>query len=349
MSAAPAPDGQVIGLDVDGVTRWMASLGLGCRPPLHFARLGYGQSNLTFLVTDADRRCWVLRRPPLGELLASAHDVAREYRILAALERTAVPTPGVLALTSDPSVADAPLVLMEHVDGVVVDTLEVAESLAVEQRGAIGRGLIEALARVHDVDLDKTGLTSLSSHAPYAGRQLKRWHRQWELSRTRELPAIDELADRLRVAVPQQREVTLVHGDFHLRNLIISTIDYSVRAVLDWELSTLGDPLADLGGLLAYWPHPGEAAAATLTVPAIAGFPHRDELARAYAELTGRSIEALNFWYVLALWKVAIIAEGVLRRAQDDPRNAAAGAAVTRKTVDDLVDRAITVTETEGI
>lgn len=349
MSAAPASDGQVDGLDVDGVTRWMAGLGLGCRPPLHFARLGYGQSNLTFSATDADGRSWVLRRPPLGELLASAHDVAREYRILAALEGTAVPTPRVLALTSDPSVTDAPLVLMEHVDGVVVDTPEVAESLSVTQREAIGSGLIEALARVHAVDLDATGLTSLASHGVYADRQLKRWHRQWELSRTRELPAIDELADRLRAAVPPQHEVTLVHGDFHLRNLIISTTDYSVCAVLDWELSTLGEPLADLGGLLAYWPHPEEAAAATLTVPAISGFPRRDELARAYAERTGRSSEALNFWYVLALWKVAIIAEGVLRRAQDDPRNAAAGATVTRKTVDDLVDRAITVTETEGI
>ena len=300
-------------------------------------------------MTDLDRRRWVLRRPPLGELLASAHDVEREYRILSALEGTDVPTPRPLALTSDPAVTDSPLVLMEYVDGIVVDTVEVAETLAVEQRAAVGRGLIDALARVHAVDLDATGLTSLASHGPYAERQLKRWHRQWELSKTRELPAIDELADRLRAAIPLQSEVTLVHGDFHLRNLIVSAKDGRVSAVLDWELSTLGEPLADLGGLLAYWPHPGEAAAVSLTVPAISGFPSRHELASAYSERTGRSIEALGFWYALALWKVAVIAEGVLRRAQDDPRNAAAGAAVTKDTVDDLVDRAMNVMETEGI
>ncbi len=349
MSGAPTADGQIIGLEVDRVTTWMEGLDVDCRPPLRFSRLGYGQSNLTFLVTDSDQRRWVLRRPPLGELLASAHDVEREYRILAALEATAVPTPRVLALTSDPRVSDGPLVLMEHVDGVVVDTLEVAERLAVEQRRAIGFGLIEALAQVHEVDLDQTGLTSLSSHAPYAERQLKRWHRQWRLSQTRDLPAIDHLAQELRKAIPAQHELTLVHGDFHLRNLIVSAAGGSVRAVLDWELCTLGDPLADLGGLLAYWPHPGEPAASSLTVPAISGFPRRHQLASAYAERTGRPLDALSFWYALALWKVAIIAEGVLRRARDDPRNAAAGAAVTRRTVDDLVDRALTATETDEI
>ncbi len=332
-------------MDVDGVTAWMQSLDLGCRPPLRFARLGYGQSNLTFVVTDADQRSWVLRRPPLGELLASAHDIEREYRILSALQASDVPTPRMLAVTSEASVDETPLVLMECVEGLVIDTADVAKSISLENRAAIGRGLIEALARIHAVDLDGTGLTSLSSHAPYANRQIKRWHRQWQLSRTRDLPAIDQLAERLRVAIPVQREVTLVHGDFHLRNLIVSANGGSVRAVLDWELSTLGEPLADLGGLLAYWPHPGEPAASSLTVPAIAGFPRRNELAAAYAERTGRSLDALGFWYALALWKVAIIAEGVLRRAQDDPRNAAAGAAVTQQTVDDLVDRALAATE----
>lgn len=349
MTAPSTTGGQTIGLDVDRVTAWMQGLDIGCRPPLSFARLGYGQSNLTFVVTNVDGRRWVLRRPPLGELLASAHDIDREYRILAALEATDVPTPRVLGVTSDPEVCDVPLVLMEYVEGLVVDTMEVAEGISVASRGAIGRGLIEALARIHAVDLDGTGLTSLASHAPYANRQIKRWHLQWQLSRTRDLPEIDGLADRLRAAIPEQREVTLVHGDFHLRNLIVSADDGSVRAVLDWELCTLGEPLADLGGLLAYWPHPDEPAASTLTVPAITGFPRREDLGAAYAARTGRSIDALGFWYALALWKVAIIAEGVLRRAQDDPRNAAAGPSVTRQTVDDLVERALTATEKEEI
>jgi aminoglycoside phosphotransferase (APT) family kinase protein len=335
----------IVGLDVDAVSAWL--VGLGATSPLGVRRLGHGHSNLTFLFTDATARRWVLRRPPLGKLLDSAHDVEREYRILSALEATEVPTPRVLGLCRDEQVSDVPLVVMEYVEGVTLDDPAVAEDLSPEHRRAIGFALVEALARIHAVDIEQTGLASLSSHGSYADRQLKRWHRQWHHSRTRALPAIDDLAERLHSAVPRQRELTLVHGDFHLSNVVTSPVDGTASAVLDWELCTLGEPLADLGGLLAYWPRTGEASP-TIT-SALPGFPSREELAAAYAERTSRSLETLGFWHVLALWKVAIIGEGVLRRAQSDRRNASLGAAISAQAVDDLVARALQVAEAEGL
>lgn len=349
MSRSAARERALPGLDADAVSGWVAALGVGARPPLRFARIGQGQSNLTFLVTDVDGRCWILRRPPLGKLLASAHDVAREHRILHALQETAVPTPRVFGLCTDPSVSDAPMLLMEHVEGLVVEDMPTAEALAPDMRGAVGRSLARTLASVHDVDLEQTGLDSLASHAPYAARQLRRWRRQWEQSRTRELPAVDRLAERLEEAMPAPGELTLVHGDFHLLNVIASRADGSVRAVLDWELCTLGDPLADLGGLLAYWPQHDDPAEAVFPAPALPGFPTRAELSATYADATGRALDALGFWHVLGLWKIAVIAEGVLRRAHDDPRNAASGVTITAKTVDDVVVRAEAVAREAGI
>ena len=236
---------------------------------------------------------------------------------------------------------------MEHVEGLVFDDPAVAETISTDRRRAIGFALVEALARIHAVDLTQAGLQSLSRHDSYAARQLKRWHRQWQLSQTRELPAIDELAERLRAAMPSDQELTLVHGDFHLRNVIVSPLDGSVCAVLDWELCTLGEPLADLGGLLAYWPQAGEPSG--FDTSALPGFPSREELAAAYSERTGRSLVALGFWHVLALWKVAIIGEGVLRRSQADHRNAPPGEAISAQAVDDIVGRALQIAEAERL
>jgi aminoglycoside phosphotransferase (APT) family kinase protein len=347
-AAATRPN-PVAGIDADAVTDWIATLGLGEVSPLRFARVGRGQSNLTFLVTDARDRRWVLRRPPLGHLLASAHDVTREHHILRALQQTEVPTPAVIGLCQDTAVSDAPLLLMEHVDGLVVQDMATAESLAPALRAAIGRSLATTLAAVHDVDLDQTGLDSLASHAPYGARQLKRWRAQWEQSRSRDLPGVQQLAERLQDAIPEPGELTLVHGDFHLLNVITSPLDGNVNAVLDWELCTLGDPLADLGGLLAYWPQTSDPAQALFSGPTLPGFPDRAELSMDYARVTGRSLERLGFWHVLGLWKLAIIAEGVLRRATDEPRNAPAGAPITPKTVDDILIRAQAVANDVGL
>jgi aminoglycoside phosphotransferase (APT) family kinase protein len=345
-ASAPA----VAGLDTAAVADWIVGLpGLEARAPLRFARVGQGQSNLTFLVTDAAGARWILRRPPLGHLLASAHDVAREHRILRALQGTAVPTPAVCGFTDDPQVTDVPLLLMACVDGLVIDDVGIAEGLAPALRGRIGHALARTLARVHEVDLDATGLVDLASHKPYAARQLKRWRRQWEDSHTRELPGVLDLADRLEAAMPEQRELTLVHGDFHLLNVIADPADGAIRAVLDWELCTLGDPLADLGGLLAYWPQADDALGGVFGAPRLEGFPSRRELAETYAAETGRDTAALPFWHALGLWKVAIICEGVRARALADERNAASGGIPAAEVIDDLITRAQLVAGEAGL
>ncbi|TQK42405.1 aminoglycoside phosphotransferase (APT) family kinase protein [Streptomyces sp. SLBN-118] len=340
----------IVGIDAGAVNRWFRTLGVDFAGPLTYDRIGLGQSNLTYLVRDREGRRWVLRRPPLGHRLESAHDVAREARILTALEGTAVPTPRVLGLTDDPLVTDVPLLLMEFVDGQVADRMSVARSLTPERRRAIGMSLPRTLAKIHAVELEATGLTGLASHKPYAQRQLKRWSVQWEKSRTRELPALEDLTRRLAAAVPEQRELTLVHGDFHLRNVITSHDNGEVTAVLDWELSTLGDPLADMGSLLAYWPEPGEEeTGGDFAASALEGFPDRAELAQAYLAETGRDPAALTFWHVLGLWKVAVIAEGVMRRAIDEPRNRSATGTPTVERIDALVDKACRVADEAGI
>jgi aminoglycoside phosphotransferase (APT) family kinase protein len=339
---------EVVGIDPEAVTRWFDQLGVGFTGPLRFERIGLGQSNLTYLVRDADDRRWVLRRPPLGQLLASAHDVAREARIMAALAPTDVPVPQILSVAQDPEIADVPLVLMEFIDGQVIDTMTAAESLAPQRRRQIGLSLPTTLAKIHAVDIDVVGLSDLASHKPYAHRQLKRWAGQWEQSKTRELPDLDDLTRRLVAAAPEQRELSLVHGDFHLRNVIVSRGSGAVIGALDWELSTLGDPLADMGTMLAYWPEPGEDmgdfAASTLD-----GFPDRAELARIYLDQTGRDPHALKYWHALGLWKIAIIAEGVMRRAMETRENKAASGTPTVKWIDALVDAAREVADAEGI
>ena len=340
---------QVVGLDSDAVGRWLATLGIQFEAPLRFQRIGLGQSNLTYRVSDAAGRAWVLRRPPLGHLLASAHDVMREARIIAALADTDVPVPQILGTTVDSEFSDVPLVLMEFVDGLVVDTMGVAEALTPQQRRQIALDLPRTLAKIHAVDLEQVGLADLASHKPYAQRQLKRWAGQWELSKTRELPELDDLTRRLVAAAPEQREISLVHGDFHLRNLITSRETGEIVATLDWELSTLGDPLADMGSLLTYWAEPGEATAGDYAPSTLEGFPDRAEMTRLYLEATGRDSAALRYWHVLGLWKLAIIAEGVMRRAMDEPQNKASAGTPDTTWIDARVHKAREIADAAGI
>nr|WP_324192876.1 phosphotransferase family protein [Nocardia transvalensis] len=310
---------------------------MDCAVPFHAERVGIGQSNLTFRITDADGRSWVLRRPPLGRLLASAHDVSREARVLSALGPTDVPVPRIHDVRREGDVA---LVLMEHIDGLVLDRIANAEKLTAQQRHTAAISLIRTLARIQAVDLEATGLADLASHKPYAPRQLKRWSGQWEKSKTRELPALERLTERLLAAIPEQREIALVHGDYNLRNVITAPGTGKVAAVLDWELCTLGDPLADVGSLLAYWPTRDEPTVPGFEMCTLPGFPSRDDLVSEYLALTGRDRQTLGYWHALALWKLAIIAEGVLRRSLDDPRNRATAATPTAERIEDLVDTA---------
>lgn len=322
-------------VDAEAVADWLTELDVAHDRPLTLSRIGLGQSNLTYQVHDTAGHRWVLRRPPLGRLLACAHDVVREARILVALRDTDVPVPPVLGIRTD----DGPMVLMKFIDGIVVDRQETAEELTPEARRAAGLSLATTLARIHSVDLTATGLSGIASHKPYAERQLKRWSAQWEHSKTRELRSPDELTAKLWSMVPEHRERTLVHGDFRLRNVIVSH-DSAVASVLDWELSTLGAPLADLGSLLAYWPEADEPGAGTLSLSSLPGFPSRAEIIDAYLTASGRDARSLAFWHALGLWKIAIIGEGVLRRALDEPRNRAAALTPTPELIDALMARA---------
>jgi aminoglycoside phosphotransferase (APT) family kinase protein len=315
------------GLHEGIVGDWILGLGLGYEQPLRFERIGNGQSNLTYRVSDSAGNTAVLRRPPFGPLLPSAHDVAREHRILRALEQTRVPAPAVYGFTDDPMVSDVPVLLTEFVDGPIVADLDEPE-----RAGLVG-SLVGALARIHEVDLAATGLDDLASHAPYAPRQVKRWSRQWEMSRTRDLSALMKLGERLAAAAPPQHELALVHGDYHPQNVIVALRGGAVRAILDWELCTLGDPIADLGTVLAYW---GESDGAAV-------------LAEAYAQETGRDLASLPYWHALALWKIAIICEGVRRRALGHDQNAPPGGPPPAQMVEQLVERAWLVVEEAGL
>jgi len=342
-----AREGLAVDLAVLG--RVLQGRGVHVRGELTGFRVGLGQSNLTYIVTDDLGSRWVVRRPPRGELLASAHDVQREARILAALASTDVPVPRVFCTVSDDAVADAPIVVMEYIEGMVVDRTAVAESLPMPVRREISREIPRTLAAVHAVDLEENGLVALASHAPYAARQLRRWSRQWEQSKTRELPELDALTALLQRSIPPQSRITLVHGDFHIRNLICAPWTGKIRAVLDWELSTLGDPLADVGTMLAYWTQADDAEVGLFDASSLPGFATRSELVDEYCKNAGVVGDHIDYWHALGLWKVAIIAEGVLRRALDEPSNAAEGGPGDPAVLSLIIERAWQVVRSAGL
>jgi aminoglycoside phosphotransferase (APT) family kinase protein len=302
-------------IDRASLEDWFAREVDGARPPLEFERISGGRSNLTYGVTDSAGRRWALRRPPLGKRLASAHDMAREHRIIAALAPTDVPVAPAVALCEDESVNGAPFYVMEFVEGPILRTrAEAEESFGETDRRAIGERVVETLVAIHAVDPDAVGLGELGRREDYVARQLRRWHGQWEKSKTRELEVIDDVHRRLSERIPEQGPATIVHGDYRLDNLILSA-DGQIAAVVDWELCTLGDPLADVGMLLVYWSQPGDELMPLFDPPTTAaGFPLRDEVRRRYAELSGRDLTGIDYYVALAFWKLAIILEGVFAR-----------------------------------
>jgi aminoglycoside phosphotransferase (APT) family kinase protein len=303
----------VEGIDVEAVTAWLAPRVERLTPPLSFSLIPGGHSNLTYLVTDTDGRRWVLRRPPLGLVLATAHDMGREHRIITAL-RGHVPVAPVVGLSADDAVNGAPFYVMDFVDGEVVRDVAAAEALTPAQRHRAGESLVEVLAAIHAVDVDAVGLGDLGRREAYLERQLRRWHGQWETSRTRDLPVVDDVHRRLVESVPDQGPATIVHGDYRLDNCILGP-DGSVAAVLDWELCTLGDPLADLGLLCVYWADPGEPTHSGMpAATTVDGFATKAELVHRYAELTGRDVAHIGYYVAFGYWKLACIIQGVFAR-----------------------------------
>jgi aminoglycoside phosphotransferase (APT) family kinase protein len=286
----------------------------GAVGPFTAELIGGGRSNLTFAVTGADGRRLVVRRPPLGHVLATAHDVAREHRIIAALGPTPVPVPAALALCTDETVNGAPFYVMTYVDGEVLDTPEKGRQLDPTVRTEASHALIDVLADLHAVGIDDVGLGDLARRHGYIERQLKRWTTQWANSKTRELPAIDEVAARLAARVPPEHEVVVAHGDYRFGNCLTDTTTGRIAAVLDWELCTLGDPLADVGYLAVYWTDPGSPGRRHNDPSGAPGFPTYAELLDRYALRTGRDVTAIDFYVAFASWRLAVISEGVYAR-----------------------------------
>ncbi|HWC08312.1 MAG TPA: phosphotransferase family protein [Solirubrobacterales bacterium] len=308
------------GIDVAALESWFAANLAAAAPPFRFERIAGGHSNLTYRVTDSAGRSWALRRPPLGKRLGSAHDMAREHKVVSALGPTEVPVAPVAGLCEDEAVNGAPFYVMEFVEGPVLRGLAEAGAFPEEDdRRAIGERVADTLVAIHAVDPDAVGLGDLGRKQDYVARQLRRWQGQWEKSKTRELPVVDRVHERLAARIPEQGPATLVHGDYRLDNMIL-TGSGEVAAVLDWELCTLGDPLADVGQLVVYWADRGdEENPIGLGQPAslAPGFPSSEELIARYAERSGRDLSELDFFVALGYWKLAVIIEGVYRRYRD--------------------------------
>lgn len=308
------------GINYPNVSRFFAEHVPGGNVPLTFTLIGDGRSNLTYLVTGGGQR-WVLRRPPLGHVLPTAHDMAREYKVISALATTNVPVPKAIAFCDDTSVNDYPFYVMGYSDGVIVVS-DFPEGFVTtpEERRKVSLALVRTLADLHAVDYRAVGLSEFGRPDGYLERQLARWIKQWEASKTRELPAIDELIRRLRASMPESGPSTIVHGDYRLGNMALDPDDPGrVTAIFDWEMSTLGDPLADLGYTLMYWGDPGDppemsTARPSATITLAEGFLRRAELAAEYERLTGRSVEHVAWYQVFAFYKLAVILEGIHNR-----------------------------------
>ncbi|MCU4183273.1 phosphotransferase family protein [Acidiferrimicrobium sp. IK] len=304
-----------VGVDAARVGEWFAAHVPQCRPPLRYRLIAGGHSNLTFEVADAAGARWVLRRPPLGHVLPTAHDMEREHRILAAMHGTDVPVPATVALCTDRGVNGAPFYVMAMVDGEVLrDSAAAERALDPDGRRALGLRLADTLAAIHSVVPADVGLGDLGRPEGYITRQLKRWKGQLDDSRTRPLEQLDALHQVLAERIPEQRFTGLVHGDFRLDNCMVGA-DARVRAVLDWELCTQGDTLADLGMLMVYWSSPSDDLVPLEDPPTLAeGFPSRDEMLERYAATRGIELCDIDYYVAFSYWRLACITEGVYAR-----------------------------------
>jgi aminoglycoside phosphotransferase (APT) family kinase protein len=297
--------------------RFLDDHGIGAGE-LRAERIGEGHSNITFLVQRADARV-VLRRPPRPPLPPSAHDVLREARLLRALEGTAARVPRVLAVGDDEDVLGVPFYVMEEVHGDVL-TGDLPQALdAPDERRRICEELVDALVEIHAVDWRAAGLDGYGKPTGYLERQLRRFNGLWEHNKTRELPIVHEVADWLAQNLPDSAEATIVHGDFRLGNVMFgSRPPARLVSVFDWELSTIGDPLADVGYLTVTWAEPEDPADTSFAnLNALTrkdGFLSREGLIARYEERSGRSISAINWYQALALWKAAVFMEGNYKR-----------------------------------
>ncbi|MFF4623533.1 phosphotransferase family protein [Nonomuraea jabiensis] len=308
----------VPGIDRTALIAWMGRNVPDAGEPLSVSLISGGRSNLTYLIEARDRRL-VLRRPPLGHVLPTAHDMRREWRVISALSATPVPVPSPVAFCGDESVIGAPFYLMGYVEGAAVRTREELGSPSPSQARRLSERLAEVLAAIHAVDYREVGLGDFGRPEGYLARQLERWGQQWERSKTGDLPEYDRLVERLRERLPAASDSTLVHGDYRLDNTLVRFGEpIEIMAVVDWEMSTLGDPLADLGLTLTYWHDQGDEERARIPVAGdvtlAPGFMNAAEFAAHYAKVSGRDISDLGFYVAFGNFKLAVIVEGIHAR-----------------------------------
>ena len=307
---------------LEPLLEFMHANGLDAPDDLTAVPIGDGHSNVTFGLSTGV----VLRRPPRGPLPPSAHDVLREARLLGALGLTPVRAPTVLAVCDDESVIGVPFYVMEEVEGeVITDSMPEALNTP-DQRGRVADELIDSLVELHSVDWTAIGLEGFGKPTGYLERQLRRFRGLWEHNRTRELSEVEDVGRWLAANIPDSPPATIVHGDYRLGNtMFASSSPARLVAILDWEMATIGDPLADVGYMMIHWTRPGDEVGRfnLHSVTALDGFPSRDELIERYEQRSGRSMQAVNWYVTLALWKAVVFMEGNYKRAlagsTDDP------------------------------
>jgi aminoglycoside phosphotransferase (APT) family kinase protein len=330
-------------LIIEPLQEFLSANDLPAPDDLTAAPVGDGHSNVTFVLSTGV----VLRRPPRGPLPPSAHDVLREARLLRALEPTEVRTPGVLAVCDDPAVIGAPFYVMERVDGDVITSAVPAALDSDEQRLRIADELIDAVVELHGTDWTALGLEGFGKPTGYLERQLRRFGGLWEHNRTREVEEFGQVSEWLAANLPQSPPATIVHGDYRLGNTMFARRSPArLIAIFDWEMATIGDPLADIGYMMIHWTQADDRTGSHFNLQSVTsqpGFPTRQEMVARYEERSGRSVRALDWYVTLALWKAVVFMEGNYRRAisgaSDDPYMKTFGDGVV-----ELAQRALDVT-----
>jgi aminoglycoside phosphotransferase (APT) family kinase protein len=312
VSAAPE------GIDQANVTEWMVSHVPEITPPLTFSLIAGGRSNLTFRVEDAAGRAWALRRPPLHHVLPTAHDMSREYRLMHSLGPVGIPVPVTVGLCTDEAVNERPFYVMEFVEGHILRTaLQAEDAFDKSTRRAVGDHMADTLAALHDVDPEAVGLGDLARHDGYIERQLKRWRGQYDQMQVEGIDngeLVEQVSDELAARIPTQQRTSVVHGDYRMDNVVLAD-DGTVRAILDWEICTLGDPLADLGLLMVYWTDPDDSVAVLGLSPTTApGFSTRAQVLERYDSVSDLDVSGVGYYVAFGYWKLGCILQGVYAR-----------------------------------
>ncbi len=302
------------GVDLDALSRWLDTEHAGLRHgELSGEVIAGGKSNLTYRITDGTDT-WALRRPPLAHVLPTAHDMVREYRVINGLTGSSVPVADAVALCRDEAVLGAPFYLMAYVDGVVLDKRELLDRLQRDDATRACEMLVDTLLLLHEVDPDAVGLADFGRPDGFLQRQVRRWHQQWQASETRPLPALAQTIDRLTETLPEQSAPGIVHGDYRLTNVMFTGDLDHIAAVVDWEMATLGDPLADVGLLSVYTDLAQQGDGSMPQMTAADGFLTGRDMVTRYAATSPRSLERVDWYVGFAYFKLAVISEGIHHR-----------------------------------